>query len=135
MITVDTNVVVRYLAKDDEAQTIEATQLFSDNECFVQQTVLLEVVWVLCSRNGHNWERSAVIERVRHLLSLPRIVVHQPATVAQALHWYAAGMDFADALHLANTVGPFATFDRRLSNKASNLKTSQQVLLLGKDVH
>lgn len=135
MMTVDTNVLVRYLAKDDEVQAIEATQLLNDNECFVLQAVLLEVVWVLCSKNGHNWERASVIERVRHLLSLPGILVQQPATISQALHWYGAGMDFADALHLANTVGPFATFDRRLSSKASSLKTPQQVLLLGKDVH
>ena len=132
MITIDTNVLVRYLAKDDPQQTLEATEFLAMNDCMVLQTVLIEVVWVLSSKMGLNWMRETVVERVRHVLSLPTIWVQEPANVYKALSWYESGMDFADALHLANSVGEFATFDRRLSNKAEVLKTPQHVLLLGK---
>ena len=132
MITIDTNVLVRYLAKDDPQQTLEATEFLAMNDCMVLQTVLIEVVWVLSSKMGLNWMRETVVERVRHVLSLPTIWVQEPENVALALSWYESVMDFADALHLANSVGEFATFDRRLSSKAEVLKTPKHVLLLGK---
>jgi predicted nucleic-acid-binding protein len=132
MITIDTNVLVRYLAKDDPQQTLEATEFLAMNDCMVLQTVLIEVVWVLSSKMGLNWMRETVVERVRHVLSLPTIWVQEPENVYKALSWYESGMDFADALHLANSVGEFATFDRRLSSKAEVLKTPKHVLLLGK---
>lgn len=46
MIEVDTNVLVRYLTKDDAQQTREATDFLAANQCMVLQTVLLETVWV-----------------------------------------------------------------------------------------
>ncbi len=131
MITIDTNVVVRYLAKDDLQQTLEATELLSVNDCMILQTVLIEVIWVLSSKMGLNWMREMVVERVRHILSLPTIWVQEPENVYKALSWYESGMDFADALHLANSVGEFATFDRHLAKKAEVLKASKKVLLLG----
>ena len=35
MITVDTNVIVRYLIKDDEIQAQLAIELFENNQCFI----------------------------------------------------------------------------------------------------
>jgi hypothetical protein len=58
--------------------------------------------------------------------------VQRPAAVSQALAWYESGMDFADALHLANSSGQFATFDRRLSEKAEKLQAPYKVIVLGK---
>ena len=132
MITVDTNVLVRYLINDDLQQTQEAMDFLAAHDCMILQTVLIELVWVLSSKTSYNWMREAVVERLRHVLSLPRIWVQEPPNVTMALSWYESGMDFADALHLANSVGEFATFDRRLSSKAEVLKTPQHVLLLGK---
>jgi|JI10StandDraft_1071094.scaffolds.fasta_scaffold2061992_1 predicted nucleic-acid-binding protein len=134
MITIDTNVIVRYLAKDDLLQAQQATHLLTSQDCMILQTVLLEAVWVLSSKVGLNWVREAVVERIRHILCLPTIWVQEPANVALALSWYESGMDFADALHLANSVGDFATFDRRMSNKAEVLKTPNKVVLLGDEV-
>ena len=49
--------------------------------------------------------------------------------VTLALDWYEAGMDFADALHLASSsdLTAFATFDKKISNKANKLNISPQV--------
>jgi len=131
MIEVDTNVLVRYLTKDDPQQAQAATAFLAANPCMILQTVLLETVWVLGSKAGYQWERNRIVEQIRYLLGLPTVVVQRPAAVSQALAWYESGMDFADALHLANSGGRFATFDRRLSDKAKQLQAPQKVTLLG----
>lgn len=131
MIEVDTNVLVRYLTKDDASQTIEATRFLTNNHCLILQTVLLETVWVLGSRTGHQLGRQQIIKRLHKLLGLPSIALQNPQAISQALNWYASGMDFADALHLANSREQFATFDQRLEKKSKTLNTPQRVILLG----
>lgn len=132
MIEVDTNILVRYITKDDPQQTQVATDFLEANQCMVLHTVLLETVWVLGSKQGYGWGRSEIIERIRLALGLPNIAVQRPGAAHQALAWYESGMDFADALHLANSGGQFATFDQRLSDKANQLQAWQTVILLGK---
>jgi len=45
---------------------------------------------------------------------------------------YEAGMDFADALHLASSFDfkAFATFEKKISSKAAKLNITHQVILL-----
>jgi predicted nucleic-acid-binding protein len=59
MLAVDTNVVVRYLVKDDEVQLARATEIVENNPIFVSPTVILESEWVI--RNSYGFSRSAVI--------------------------------------------------------------------------
>lgn len=132
MMIADTNILVRYAIKDDRNQTIKATEFLKNNQCHMLKTVLLELVWVLSSAAGYNLPRTVVVERVRHLCGLPCIEVEDSAAAAQALSWYAAGMDFADALHLASTpeTAGFVTFDKRLTSKACNLLSQNKIILL-----
>lgn len=131
MIEVDTNALVRYITKDDPQQTQLATAFLAANQCLILQTVLLETVWVLGSKAGYHWERNPIVEHLRRLIGLPTIIMQRPDVASQALAWYESGMDFADALHLANSGGQFATFDRRLSDKAKQLHAAQTIMLLG----
>lgn len=137
MIAVDTNVLVRYAVKDDVAQTIEATDFLAKNVCWVHKTVLLETVWVLSSKAGYALSREIVVKRVRHILGLENVFAQDEAEVANALTWFEAGMDFADALHLASSdaLDGFATFDRRMQIKANELNLPQSLILLGKEPH
>ncbi len=135
MIAVDTNVLVRYMAKDDPQQTHDATDFLAANRCLVLHTVLLETVWVLGSKTGYRWERGQIVARVRDILGLPNLAVVNPAAVSLALAWYESGMDFADALHLANSGGLFATFDQRLGDKAEKLRSHPKVIVLGSKDH
>jgi predicted nucleic-acid-binding protein len=134
MIELDTNVIVRYLSKDEPLQTDIATQLMMQNECLLLQTVLLETVWVLGSKHGHAWNRQQIVEGLKNLLGLPTLVIQNLTQVYLTLQWYEAGMDFADALHLANST-KLATFDKQLANKAKTLNTSQTVIFLGQASH
>ncbi|HBG04779.1 MAG: twitching motility protein PilT [Geobacteraceae bacterium GWC2_58_44] len=132
MIAVDTNILVRYLVKDDPNQAVLATNFLADNRCFVLKSVLLELVWVLSSSAGYNLPRETVHERLLHMLGLSCIETEEPANVAQALTWYVKGMDFADALHLSGSVelSGFATFDRKFASTADKLDAVPSVTLL-----
>ncbi len=132
MIAIDTNILVRYAVKDDPQQTSLATDFLAKHLCFVLKTVLLEFVWVLGSSSGYNLPRPVVIERVKHVLGLPNIITQDEDIVVLALNWHEAGMDFADALHLASSlpVEAFATFDKKILSNAEKLKIAQQVILL-----
>lgn len=135
MIAIDTNILVRYLTKDDARQTVEATTFLAENDCVILDTVLLETVWVLGSKNGYGWQRHEVTERLRHVLGLPMIFAQNPENLRNALAWYEVGMDFADALHLSGShaQSAFATFDRNLKAHATSLKASPPIVLLDPD--
>ena len=47
MLVVDTDVVVRHLTNDDEAQAARARRLIERHDVFLPLTVLLEAEWVL----------------------------------------------------------------------------------------
>ncbi|MGA2936087.1 MAG: hypothetical protein ABSF52_03195 [Syntrophobacteraceae bacterium] len=53
------------------------------------------------------------------------------SNVAHALSWYAEGVDFADALHLAGSaeLAGFATFDGKFAAAAEKLDAVPTVLL------
>ena len=133
MIAVDTNILVRYLVKDDHGQAVLAIRFLDNNRCFIMKSVLLEVVWVLSSPAGYNLTREVVYERLLHLLGLSCAETEDAVNVAQALKWYSQGMDFADAIHLSssNELSGLATFDRKFASLAKKLNAVPPVILVG----
>lgn len=118
MIAVDTNVLVRFLVEDDVRQTDRAEAVLRSGAVLVPNTVLLETAWVL--RTSYGFDRAAIADGITSLLGLPGVGAENRATAVQALAWYAQGLDFADALHLATSAQAeaFATFDRLLRRRA-----------------
>jgi predicted nucleic acid-binding protein len=118
MIAIDTNVLVRLLVGDEPAQARRARRLVEKSDILVCTSVLLETEWVL--RSADRFDPDAISAAFRGLLGLPNIVPESPAALAQALDGYDAGLDFADALHLASAhaASAFCTFDRRLLRAA-----------------
>ena len=118
MIALDTNVVVRFLVNDDRAQASRARNLIARGEVFVGPTVLLEAERVL--RSAYGFSPTDIQRFFRALLGLPGLTTDEPVRVARGLDAYAAGFDFADALHLAfaATADSFATFDVGLARRA-----------------
>jgi predicted nucleic-acid-binding protein len=111
MLAIDTNIVVRYLTRDDPDQSARAGVLIDSERVFVPVTVLLETEWVLRSVYRLTGER--LVASLRAFAGLPGVTLEDPAAVARALDWTERGMDFADALHLAKSDGceALATFD------------------------
>ena len=118
MDAVDTNVVVRLVTADDAAQTRRARSAFSADAVFISKSVLLESEWVL--RYSYGLRPDAVIRALRAVLGLPNVTAENEGQVLQALLWHEAGMDFADALHLASSAPArrFVTFDAKFAKRA-----------------
>ncbi len=119
MTAVDTNVLARFITKDDPAQASRARRLIEEQPVFVAKTVLLELEWVL--RGAYGLDRPTILKAVRGLLGLPALTAEDELNVGRAVEWYEAGLDFADALHLAcsGQQRTFATFDQSMRKRAS----------------
>ena len=114
MRAIDTNVLVRFLTRDDPRQGQKAQALIEGGDIFVPTTVLLEAEWVL--RSAYALPRADVVGALRLFAGLPGVRLEAPEIAAQALAWADGGMDFADALHVAASrhCDSFRTFDARL---------------------
>jgi predicted nucleic-acid-binding protein len=121
MLAVDTNVIIRYLTRDDADQFAKANALIGAEDVYVCTTVLLETEWVV--RRGYRFRRDRVIAALTAFAGLPRVTLEDPVLAAKALDWARSGLDFAYALHLAKGEGceAFVTFDQRLAAVANPL--------------
>jgi predicted nucleic-acid-binding protein len=114
VIAVDTNVLVRFLTRDDAAQSPRAVTLFGSEEIWIAKTVLLETEWVL--RSLYRFKADQLQDTFRALAGLSNVQVEDAVDVAHAFDLWSAGLDFADALHLVSRgeAETFATFDEKL---------------------
>jgi predicted nucleic-acid-binding protein len=117
-IAVDTNILVRLLARDDTHQWQLALKLLAENVLVVGSTVLLETEWVLKSQFGYS--RQTVATLLGGLAELENLQFQEPDRVLVSLRAFHAGMDFADAMHVAGAadIETFVTFDRDLARRA-----------------
>ena len=88
MIALDTNVLIRYLAQDDPAQSDRAThfiesELSGSEPGFVSIPVLCEMLWTLRSKYGRDQQELAKI--LFHMLQTEQFVIDQAAIVTEAL--------------------------------------------------
>lgn len=126
MIALDTNVLVRFLVEDDEAQSRKATRLIEESQerdetLFVSDIVMCEIVWVLST--SYQFSRAEIVAVLGALLRGRGVVFHSSDSLARALQAFVAGKgDFADYLirEHARTAGAdtVATFDRALLKEA-----------------
>ena len=121
MVTLDTNVWVRYLTNDDELQAHCAMKLLECSDAvFLPKTVLLELEWVL--RAAYRAKPADIHRSLLHILGLPMVIAESASQVAAALDCFAQGYDFADAMHLAssNTTEAVYTFDEKFVCKGKH---------------
>ena len=103
MIAIDTNVLLRYLLRDDEAQAARADAVFEVAETvLITDVVLAEAVWTLAGRRYRlgKAELAAVLER---LFGERNVRFENDQAVWRALHAYKStgspkGAGFADSL-------------------------------------
>jgi len=123
----DTNVLVRYLVKDDKRQAEKASDAVkkitsSGGSCFINHIVLCELVWVLESAYGYPKEE--IVNVIEKILITKQFEIESKDIVRQALHDYRSGSgDFADYLigraNHASGCDITLTFDRTLKNNLS----------------
>jgi predicted nucleic-acid-binding protein len=102
MLGLDTNVLVRFLVRDDEVQFEKARKLIkrevaAGRRVFVSQLVLLETEWVLRSR--YSLSKNLIIEAISGLLSATDVRFEDEPAVEEAIFiWKDTAADFADCL-------------------------------------
>ncbi|WP_419937583.1 PIN domain-containing protein [Candidatus Palauibacter sp.] len=120
MIALDTNVLVRYLVRDDERQAESARALLesltTERPGYACREVVVELVWVLERAYGVSRERVAAI--LQELVATQSLVIEAADDVARAAFRYrAAGPGFSDLMVLAaaerSGARPLYTFDRK----------------------
>lgn len=120
MRAIDTNVVVRLVALDDDRQVAIAEALILER-FIVLPSVVLETVWVLAT--SYMMGREDIVDGLVAVFRNPNAVLISPQAIGSALAAFRTGGEFPDHLHvaLASDAGAenFATFDRRLSNRVA----------------
>ena len=102
MLGIDTNVLVRFLVQDDEAQFEKARKLIkrevaAGRRVFVNQLILMETEWVLRSR--YAVPKNQIIEAISGLLDATDVQFEDEPAIEEALFiWKDATADFADCL-------------------------------------
>jgi predicted nucleic-acid-binding protein len=119
VIGLDTNVLVRYLTKDDEVQWKRAVEIINNAEsCFISNIVLCEIVWVLRGK-PYKYPQSEILKIIELLLQSSKLEFVNRTVIYQALKLNKLGKaDFAD--YLIGAVNHFhecsttVTFDQKL---------------------
>lgn len=102
MIGIDTNVLVRFLAQDDDIQSPAATRFMArltrERPGFVSAVVLAEISWVLS--RAYKTPRAKIAEAIDGLLRSAELIVENADAAYRALGAYQASpsAEFADAL-------------------------------------
>lgn len=122
MIALDTNVLVRLLVRDDEAQAQRARAAFDahaeNGGLFVADIVLVELAWTLA--RSYALPRADIARAVRALLDNASIALESPVAVKRALASFeAGGADFPDCLIVAKAgaagCSRILSFDKRMA--------------------
>lgn len=119
MISVDTNVLLRYVLNDDQSHSRTARALIDEacsasNPAFVHEAAIAEFVWVLGRRKPV--DRAAVASTVRALADNPSLRFRDLPGLLAAVDAYEVGpADFAEYLIAAQSANqgasPTYTFD------------------------
>lgn len=123
MMALDTNVLIRFLLKDDEQQAQRVYQLFKQTEAkqdvlFVPLLVVLETIWVLQSVYGI--ADAAILAALGELLQMPVLKFEKPSVIQSLItSGRDSNFDLADLLIAysatsANCDGIY-TFDKKAS--------------------
>jgi predicted nucleic-acid-binding protein len=129
-ITVDTNVLVRAVVRDDERQARTAAKLLKEAELIaVPLPCLCEFIWVL--RRVYNFGQQDISAALETLLNASNVAVNRTAADA-GLAILNEGGDFADGLiaYEGNWLGgdTFVSFDKKAVSVI--VKQGQQAKLL-----
>lgn len=117
MRAVDTNMLVRIIARDDAHQTAAADQ-FIEPTAWVSSVTLTEAAWVL--RRVYKLAPQELVATIKMLLGHRNLIVQDAAAVTAALELFRArptlGFNDCMILETARSAGhlPLGTFDRAL---------------------
>ena len=123
MIGIDTNVLVRFLTRDDPAQSMEAEKIMKKhcscgNPGWIGVIVLCELVWVL--QRGYHYKKKEICAVLGQLLRTAELEIEEKDSVRSALEVFELqSADFSDCLIIQRNrragVTHTYTFDKNAS--------------------
>jgi predicted nucleic-acid-binding protein len=123
MISLDTNVLIRYVVRDEIAQYRLASELIQQSRAggqaaLVTLLVMLESEWVL--RSAYSYSKPQIIATFVSLLESGDLQIENENVLEKALHlWATRAANFANCLILAQGAAlgcnNMITFDKRAS--------------------
>ncbi|HHX60521.1 MAG TPA: type II toxin-antitoxin system VapC family toxin [Epulopiscium sp.] len=117
MIIVDANVILRYLLQDIEELFGKAVKVIEDEDIYIPNEVMAEVVYVL--EKVYKVDREDIEKTLMSLISYTNIKVDNKDLIKTALQLFSVRrLDFVDTLLFAyNKVEDYEviTFDRKLN--------------------
>jgi predicted nucleic-acid-binding protein len=121
MRAIDTNVLVRLIARDDSRQAAAAERFVAEG-AWVSVLALAEATWVLTT--VYQLTSKELAKAIEMLLNHRDLTLQDPEAITAALELFRdkPGLGFSDCLmlHLARRSGhvPLGTFDRNLAKVA-----------------
>lgn len=118
MTALDTNVLVRYLAQDDDAQFRKILRMLDRKRAsfFVCDLVLAETDWVL--RSLYDWTGTEVADAFARLTTIHNLMFEDETRLRSSLKALREGADLADELIIRTCrdkgAKTFATFDKQI---------------------
>jgi len=126
MIGIDTNVLLRLLVRDDDAQLRAAerfigTHCSPDNPGFVSLVVVVETAWAL--RRFYLYDRSQIAAALGSLLNVAELEVESAAEVRSAIADFAtSAAGLVDCLVARTNVAAGCEYTITFDRKAAKLK-------------
>ena len=122
MIVLDANYILRFLVKDNDTMYEIAKEAIKNNNCFIDNEVLAEVVFVLIK--VYNISKSDIKDTLVRFLSFENIILHSKSTIIKALELFEEkNIDFVDAILCAKSKKyEIKTFDKKLNKCIKNIK-------------
>ncbi len=122
MIVLDANYILRFLVKDNDKMYEIAKEAIKNNDCFIDNEVLAEVVFVLIK--VYNTSKSDIKDTLVRFLSFENIILHSKPTIIKALKLFEEkNIDFVDAILCAKSKKyEIKTFDKKLNKCIKNTK-------------
>ena len=112
---IDTNILVRFLVKDDQKQFQQALELMKSIPIiYISPIVLVETIWVLT--HCYNIPSKKQCEKLSKLLKMRRFFTDNQRHTLKAIRDYEKGFDFADAMighHNTFKCSTTWTFDKK----------------------
>ena len=127
MVTVDTNVLVRWLVRDDEKLVIEADRLFDQAQpasILLDRIVLAELCYVL--KSVYDYKKFDIVANLTALLNDPRFSVIDRLLVENTVNIFGLHSQLSPedswllALEQSNKAEKIWTFDKALAKLSTN---------------
>ncbi|MCL2420381.1 MAG: type II toxin-antitoxin system VapC family toxin [Defluviitaleaceae bacterium] len=123
MKTLDTNVILRFLLRDDEVQSEKSSDIIQNNDIFIPNEVFVETIYVLS--NVYKFPKAEIDNILQALLNEENVVFQNKDIIETAASTYISkNLDIVDCMLFAYKKcegQEIETFDKALNKLLNSL--------------